>query len=130
MIISLNRLNMHGRHVAITRHDVIIEIGLFDHAIFNADALGQRQSDTVYDATLGLGDYVIRLYRDTTIYCAPHIMELDLAGTAIERDLNHGSHLRAGIVNVGGAKAPTIPLAVPTRHLRGTLHHFVSARRL
>ena len=68
-------LDMHRRHVAIARHNVIIEIRLLYRTIFDADPLVERQSDAVDDATLGLRHHVIRLHGHAAVDGAPDVVD-------------------------------------------------------
>src|SRR5262249_50915259 len=129
VVVGLDNFDMHRRHVAIARYEVIVKIRLLHRAISDADAFSERQPDAVDDATLRLCDHIVRLHRRTAINGAPDIVDSDFTPIAIDRDFNNRSNLCTRIIDVGSAKTMSVALLAPIRHLSGTLHHLTSARR-
>src|SRR5262249_36031600 len=117
MIVGLDHLDIHRRYVAVARYDVIIEIRLLHCPVLDADALGERQPDAVDDAALGLRHHIIRLHRRAAVDGTPDVVNLDLASGPVDRDFHYRCHLRAGVVDVGGAKTMAFALPAPTGHL-------------
>src|SRR5215831_20700379 len=105
MVVGRDHLDVHRRYLVHARHAVVVEVRLFDHTVFDRDALAQRHTQPVDDAALGLGHHVVGLHRDAAIDGAPEVMHPDLPIGAVDRHFGYAGELRAGIVDVGHAKA-------------------------
>src|SRR6266566_1338633 len=98
-------------------HRVIREVRLFDDAVFDRDALENRQAEAVDDAALDLGHHVARLNLDSTIRRTPEVMHRDLTGAAIERNFGDASSETANHVDEGKSeRAAFFAPPAPIRH--------------
>src|SRR5205085_1870030 len=99
-----------------------------DFAVLDADALSQRESETIHRAALGLRRDVVGLHRRAAVDRAPDFVHLDLTAGAIDRHFEDARNLRTRIVEIGKAKPAALALAAPVRHCGDALDHFDRAR--
>src|SRR3984957_13606099 len=103
MVVGRDDFDVNVRHIVHSRDPVVVEIGLFDRTVPNADFLGQSQTKSEHDATLHLLDNVAGLHRDAAVNGGPKIVNLDPAGGAVNRNFRHAAEKRIVIVGEGAA---------------------------
>ena len=79
-VVGRYHLNVHQRHIAHARDQIVVEVRLLDRAVFDRDALHQGEAQPVDNAALALRRHIVRLHRDAAVERAPEVVQRDFAG--------------------------------------------------
>ena len=85
-------------HVGHAQNLIVVEIGRLRSTVLERQFLEQRSAQPERNSTFELGMNVLRLHGDARVDRHPNIVDFDLSGLSVKRDLHHAGGEGAVIV--------------------------------